>query len=142
MLFFFATDRDPYGQLYALMALLGTTAILIVQALAAFVVHRVLPLPPSTGPQGAHWFTHVPGSAESAGVGMLYVVWLLILRTPASRPGRRPPTSCSRCRRGSWAITGLGGIAFALAVKQYSPRRYDLIGRVVLDVRERDSEGM
>jgi amino acid transporter len=139
VLFFFATDRDPYGQLYALMALLGTTAILIVQALAAFACiayfhfHR-------QRPEGAHWFTTFLAPLIG-GLGMLYVVWLLI-QNAGFAAGAAATDIVFALSPWIVAITGLGGIAFALAVKQYSPRRYDLIGRVVRDVRERDSEGM
>ena len=71
------TGRDPYAQLFALMGLLGTTAILIVQVLAALGVHRLLP-------RGAASATPTPtGSARSSrrclgGLGMLYAIYLLI----------------------------------------------------------------
>ena len=55
VVFFAVTGRDPYTGLYGLMALLGTTAILIVQALAAFSVisyFHVMKKHPDT----ANWF--------------------------------------------------------------------------------------
>jgi hypothetical protein len=37
-------------------------------------------------------------------------------------------------------LVAIGGLAFALVVKRFYPERYDIIGRVVLDARERDPE--
>ncbi len=50
--------------------------------------------------------------------------------------GTRPPTSCSAS---PWLVAraGLGGRVFALVTRRSYPQRYELLGRVVLDVRER-----
>jgi amino acid transporter len=134
VLWFFATDRDPYGQLYALMALLGTTAILVVQALAAFACiayfhfHR-------NRPAGAHWFiTFV--APLIGGVGMIYVIWLLI-QNRGFAAGAAANDIVFALSPWIVALVGTGGIVFAVAMRQFSPRRYEIIGRVVLDVRER-----
>jgi amino acid transporter len=138
-LWFYFTDRDPYGQLFALMGLLGTTAILIVQALAAFACiaffyfHR-------RRPQGAHWFPTLVAPLLG-GTGMLFVVWLLF-ENAGFAAGSAANDIVFALSPWIVAIVGLGGVVFALAVKQYSPHRYDLIGRVVLDVRERDNVGL
>src|SRR3546814_1299416 len=102
---FFFTDRDPYGQLYALMAIMGTTAIMIVQALAAFAciayfhVHK-------KHQETAHWFRTFLAPLIG-GVGMLYVIWLLIenasfaagaaasdIRSEARRVGKECVRTC------------------------------------------------
>jgi amino acid transporter len=135
VLWFFATGRDPYGQLYALMALLGTTAILVVQALAAFACiayfhfHR-------NRPADAHWFTTFLAPLIG-GVGMVYVVWLLIDNRDFAA-GAAANDIVFALSPWIVAIAGIGGVVFALVMRKYAPTRYEIIGRVVLDVRERD----
>jgi amino acid transporter len=135
VLWFFATGRDPYGQLYALMALLGTTAILAVQALAAFACiayfhfHR-------NRPADGHWFT--TGLAPLiGGVGMIYVIWLLIDNRDFAA-GAAANDIVFTLSPWIVAIVGIGGVAFALVMRKYAPSRYEIIGRVVLDARERN----
>lgn len=135
VLWFFATGRDPYGQLYALMALLGTTAILAVQALAAFACiayfhfHR-------NRPADGHWFT--TGLAPLiGGMGMIYVIWLLIDNRDFAA-GAAANDIVFTLSPWIVAIVGIGGVAFALVMRKYAPSRYEIIGRVVLDVRERN----
>jgi amino acid transporter len=134
VLWFFATGRDPYGQLYALMALLGTTAILAVQALAAFACiayfhfHR-------NRPADGHWFT--TGVAPLiGGVGMIYVIWLLIDNRDFAA-GAAASDIVFALSPWIVAIVGIGGVAFALVMRKYAPSRYEILGRVVLDARER-----
>ena len=62
VLFFALTGRDPYTGLYGLMALLGTTAILIVQALAAFAVIAYFPRRQAPSRDG-QLVPDVPGAA-------------------------------------------------------------------------------
>lgn len=135
VLWFFLTDRDPYGQLYALMALLGTTAILVVQALAAFACiayfhfHR-------NRPSGAHWFRTF-AAPLIGGAGMIYVIWLLV-QNRGFAAGSAANDVVFALSPWIVAVVGFGGVVFALAMRRFSPHRYEIIGRVVLDVRERD----
>jgi amino acid transporter len=135
VLWFFATGRDPYGQLYALMALLGTTAIMVVQALAAFACiayfhfHR-------NRPTDAHWFRTFLAPLIG-GVGMIYVTWLLIDNRDFAA-GAAASDIVFALSPWIVAVVGIGGVVFALVMRQFSPSRYEIIGRVVLDVRERD----
>jgi amino acid transporter len=135
VLWFFVTDRDPYGQLYALMALLGTTAILVVQALAAFACiayfhfHR-------NRPGDAHWFRTFLAPLIG-GVGMIYVIWLLVQNRDFAA-GAAASDIVYVLSPWIVAIVGIGGVIFALVMRMYSPHRYEIIGRVVLDVRERE----
>ena len=134
-MWFFFTGRDPYGQLYGLMALLGTTAILIVQVLAAvaciayFHFHR-------NKPDDGNWFLTFTAPLLG-GIGMAYVVYLLI-----SNASFAAGTAASDIVFKSipWVVgvVGIGGLVFALVVKKFFPERYDIIGRVVLDAHERD----
>lgn len=136
VLYFFVTDRDPYGQLYALMAILGTTAIMIVQALTAFSsisYFHVLKKHPET----AHWFRTLVAPLIG-GIGMLYVIWLLI-ENASFAAGAAASDTIFKLSPWIVAVTGIGGIVFALFAKRFTPHRYDIIGRIVLDdTHERD----
>ncbi|WP_419402754.1 APC family permease [Mycobacteroides abscessus] len=130
VLFFAATGRDPYTGLYGLMALLGTTAILIVQALTAFAVisyFHVLRHHPET----AHWFRTLVAPLLG-GLGMVYVVYLLA----------KHASFAAGTASNDWVFTaipwvvaaaGIGGIALALTLKYTAPHRYDDLGRTVLE---------
>ncbi len=83
-------SRDPYTGLYGLMALLGTTAIMIVQALAAFSVIAYFHVH-KRHPETANWFTTFLAP---------------LLRRP--RHGvRRLPAGQERLVRGGYAATRL-----------------------------------
>ena len=137
VLWFFFTGRDPYGQLYALMALLGTTAILLVQVLAAaaciayFHFHR-------HRPEDGHWFRTFLAPLLG-GIGMAYVVWLLI-ENASFAAGAAASDVVFKLIPWVVGVVGIGGLVFALVVKKVFPQRYDIIGRVVLDAQERDPE--
>jgi hypothetical protein len=135
VLWFYFTDRDPYAQLFALMGLLGTTAILIVQALAALACIVYFH---GRGKRyaDAHWFrTFV--APLLGGLGMLYAIYLLI---DAAGVAAGAAASDIVFQLIPWIVgfTGLAGVGFALFVKLKAPARYELVGRVVLDVRERE----
>ena len=136
-LLFFVTGRDPYGQLYALMALLGTTAILIVQVLAAFACiayfhfhkHR---------PDDGHWFRTFLAPLLG-GLGMAYVIWLLV-QNASFAAGAAAGDTVFKLIPWIVGVVAVGGLLFAVAVKRFFPERYEIIGRVVLDARERESD--
>jgi amino acid transporter len=130
VLFFFLTDRDPYGQLYALMAILGTTAILIVQALTAFACIAYFHVK-KKHPESAHWFRTLLAPLIG-GIGMLYVIWLLI-ENASFAAGTAASDIVFKLSPWVVAVAGIGGIAFALGAKYLAPERFDIIGRVVLD---------
>ena len=136
VLFFFFTNRDPYGQLYGLMAILGTTAILIVQALAAFSCvsffhfHR-------KHPDSANWFRTLVAPLLG-GLGMIYVIYLLI-QNAGFAAGSASTDIIFKLSPWIVGVVGLGGIGFALWAKKFAPERFEIIGRVVLDdTQERD----
>lgn len=134
VLWFFLTDRDPYGQLYALMALLGTTAILVVQALAAFACIAYFHVNPHR-PADGNWFRTFVAPLVG-GLGMIYVIWLLIQNATFAAGAAADDIVFALI---PWivGVVGIGGIAFALAIRRLAPDRYEVVGRVVLDVRER-----
>lgn len=136
VLWFFLTGRDPYTSLFALMGLLGTSAILIVQSLAAFAavayfhVHR-------KHPESANWFrTFI--APTLGGLGMVYVTYLLFTNS-SFLAGAGSTDIVFKLNPWVVAATGLGGLFFALGCKYLAPDRYESIGRIVLeDTRERD----
>jgi amino acid transporter len=136
VLWFFLTDRDPYAQLYALMAIMGTTAILVVQALTAFSCisyFHVL----KRHQESAHWFRTFLAPLLG-GVGMLYVIWLLI-ENASFAAGTAASDIVFKLSPWVVGVAGVGGIVFALGAKYLAPERFDIIGRVVLDdSRERE----
>jgi len=76
VLWFFFTGRDPYGQLYALMAILGTAAITDRAGAGRVRGDRLLPRreeTPGDRPLVPHLRRPLVG-----GLGMLYVIWLLV----------------------------------------------------------------
>ena len=137
-LFFFFTGRDPYGQLYAIMALLGTTAILIVQVLAAFACIAYFHFH-KRRPEDGHWFRTF-AAPLLGGIGMAYVVWLL---TENASFAAGTAASDVVFKSIPWVVgfVALAGLAFALVVKRFYPDRYEIIGRVVLDAQERETAG-
>lgn len=136
VLAFFFTGRDPYGQLYALMAILGTSAILAVQALAAFSVIGYFHVA-KRHPETAHWFRTLLAPLLG-GLGMLYVIVLLV---ESAQVAAGAAASDAIFAAIPWVVggTALAGLLFAVLAKYFAPARYEIIGRVVLeDSHERD----
>lgn len=127
---FFLTGRDPYGQLYALMAIMGTTAIMIVQALTAFSCISYFHVQ-KRHPESANWFRTFLAPLLG-GIGMIYVIWLLI-ENASFAAGSAASDIVFKISPWIVAITGVGGILFAVGAKYLAPKRFDIIGRVVLD---------
>lgn len=130
VLWFFFTGRDPYAQLYTLMAIMGTMAIMIVQALTSFSsisYFHVLKKHPET----ANWFrTFV--APLIGGIGMIYVTWLLIHNASFAAGAA---ASDIVFKASPWIVIAVGviGLVYAIATKYLSPERYETIGRIVLD---------
>ncbi|MCW1959252.1 MAG: APC family permease [Mycobacterium sp.] len=130
VLFFFVTGRDPYTGLYGLMALLGTTAIMIVQALAAFSVIAYFHIG-RHHPETANWFRTFLAPLLG-GLGMLYVIYLLA----------KNASFAAGTAAGDWIFAaipyvvgtiGLSGLVLAVILKYVSPQRYSELGRIVLE---------
>ena len=113
---------------------MGTTALVIVQVLASVACIAYFHVG-DRRPDDAHWFrTFV--APLIGGIGLTYFVYLLI-QNASFAAGTSADDIVFRSIPWIVAVTGLGGIAFALAVRRFAPRRYEMLGRVVLDVRER-----
>ncbi|MGE2736539.1 APC family permease [Mycolicibacterium vaccae] len=130
VLFFDLTGRDPYTGLYGLMALLGTTAIMIVQALAAFSVISYFHVQ-KRHPETAHWFKTFLAPLLG-GLGMSYVIYLLAINA----------SFAAGDAASDWVFAaipvivggvGIGGLLWALFLKFKDPQRYSDLGRTVLE---------
>jgi amino acid transporter len=130
VLFFDLTGRDPYTGLYGLMALLGTTAIMIVQALAAFSVISYFHVM-KQHPETAHWFKTFLAPLLG-GIGMLYVIYLLT----------KNASFAAGAASSDWifssipivvGVVGVGGVLLAVFLKFTDPQRYSDLGRTVLE---------
>ncbi|MGV9799637.1 APC family permease [Mycobacterium sp. NPDC003449] len=130
VLFFDVTGRDPYTGLYGLMALLGTTAIMIVQALAAFSVISYFHVQ-KRHPETANWFTTLLAPLLG-GLGMLYVIYLLA-KNASFAAGAAASDWIFTSIPYVVGIVGFGGIALAVFLKCKDPQRYSDLGRTVLE---------
>lgn len=136
VLFYAATGRDPYTQLYGVMAILGTAGIMIVQALAAFSVVSYFHVQ-RQHPETAHWFRTLVAPALG-GIGMIYVVFLLFQNMNFAA-GDASSDAIFKAVPWIVAVIGLAGLGFALVTKRLDPARYERMGHVVLDdAKERD----
>ncbi|CDQ42609.1 Amino acid transporter [Mycolicibacterium neoaurum] len=130
VLFFDLTHRDPYTGLYGLMALLGTTAIMIVQALAAFSVISYFHVH-KRHPETANWFTTFLAPLLG-GLGMVYVVYLLA-KNASFAAGAAATDWIFAAIPWVVGIVGIGGVLLALFLKYKDPQRYAELGRTVLE---------
>nr|WP_238396559.1 APC family permease [Mycolicibacterium sp. CBMA 234] len=130
VVWFAVSGRDPYSGLFGLGALMGTSAILIVQALAAFSVVSYFHVR-KQHPETKHWFrTFVaPGLG---GIGMLYVIYLLI-KNASFAAGTASEDIIFTSIPYVVGTTATAGVVIALVLRARSPQRYDRLGRVVLD---------
>ncbi|MDQ1128347.1 APC family permease [Microbacterium sp. SORGH_AS_0888] len=127
---FFVTGQDPYGALYGLMAILGTSAIMIVQAVAAIAVIGYFHVR-GAHPETKHWFRTLVAPALGA-VGMIYVVFLLVANAEfaAGTAAGSPVFAAIPYIVGGVALLG---VVWALVLKKVSPQRFARLGRVILD---------
>jgi amino acid transporter len=127
---FLFAGMDPYVHMYTLLAILGTMAIMIVQALCAFAVVSYFHFH-KNHPVSKHWFATFVAPLLG-GLGMLYVVALLWQHKDAAA-GTASGTLLFRLT--PWIVVGLFvfGAALATYFKLRDPRRYALIGRIVFE---------
>lgn len=130
VLAFFVTGQDPYGSLYALMAILGTSAILIVQAVAAIAVIGYFHVR-RQHPETRHWFRTLLAPALGA-AGMIYVVFLLIANAQFAAGTAASSPVFAAIPYIVIAVAALG-VVWALVLKKVSPARFERLGRVILD---------
>ncbi|NUP46747.1 MAG: APC family permease [Catenulispora sp.] len=132
---FWAAGKDPYLDLYTLTAILGTMALLVVQALCSFSVIAYFR---SHHPESRHWFRTLvaPGLG---GLGMVGAVYLLVTNLKTASGG----SSALLLTLTPWIVGGVfaAGIAYALVTRARNPARYEILGRIVMeDTQERAEE--
>lgn len=130
VLAFLVTGRDPYGDMYTLLAILGTMAILIVQALCAFSVIRFFHIRPAPGIRG-HWFRTFLAPLLG-GLGMIYVVYLLWANMAFAAGGAAHSLLFTLIPYIVLVLFVAGG-GVALYFRYFDQRKYEIIGRIVMD---------
>ncbi|RMI28917.1 APC family permease [Nocardia stercoris] len=120
--------KDPYSGTYTLLAIMGTMAILIVQAVCSFAVFNYFR---SHHPETRHWFRTVVAPL-SGGVAMLAVVGLLVMNmsTAAGTESGSLILGATPWIVAAIAVTGLG---CALYLRRTDTERYNLLGRTILE---------
>jgi len=130
VLFYAVSGRDPYGSLYGVMALLGTTGIMIVQALTAFSVISYFHVQ-KNHPETAHWFRTLLAPALG-GIGMVYVV-ILLFQNMSFAAGSASGDIIFRLIPWIVGVIFVAGLVFAIVVRRTDPEKYQRMGHVVLD---------
>ncbi|OYP16769.1 amino acid permease [Streptomyces sp. FBKL.4005] len=125
---FWAAGKDPYTGTYVLLAILGTMAILVVQAVCSFAV---LVYFRSHHPESRHWFRTFTAPLLG-GVAMLAVVVLLVSHMGVAAG---PESGSLVLRATPWlvALVAAAGLGYAQYLKRRAPERYALLGRTVLE---------
>ncbi|MFJ4321958.1 APC family permease [Streptomyces tricolor] len=125
---FWAAGKDLYTGTYVLLAILGTMAILVVQAVCSFAV---LVYFRSHHPESRHWFRTFTAPLLG-GVAMLAVVVLLVSHMGVAAG---PESGSLVLRATPWlvALVAAAGLGYAQYLKRRSPERYALLGRTVLE---------
>ncbi|MEU0004207.1 APC family permease [Streptomyces sp. NPDC006314] len=125
---FWAAGKDPYTGTYVLLAILGTMAILVVQAVCSFAVLAYFR---SHHPENRHWFRTFTAPLLG-GVAMLAVVVLLVSNMGVAAG---PESGSLVLKATPWlvALVAAAGIGYAQYLKRRSPERYALLGRTVLE---------
>lgn len=134
VLAFYLTGGDPYLDMYTILAILGTAAILIVQTLCAFAVISYF-MVRHQHPESAHWFrTFV--APLFGGIGMAYVVVLLFenMGTAAGSAVSSPLYHLI-----PWIVVAsflFGGVGAIWAKYTKAPEVYARLGHICLESDE------
>ncbi|WP_040810805.1 APC family permease [Nocardia concava] len=128
VLAFGLAGKDPYAGLYTLLAVLGTMAILIVQATCSFAVIAYFR---NNHPETRHWFRTLVAPLIG-GVAMIGVVLLLVLNMDTAA-GTEAGSLILKATPYLVAAVALAGVGYALYLKRTDPSRYALLGRTVLE---------
>ncbi|MFI9247187.1 APC family permease [Streptomyces sp. NPDC053086] len=125
---FWAAGKDPYTGTYVLLAILGTMAILVVQAVCSFAVLAYFR---SHHPESRHWFRTFTAPLVG-GIAMLAVVVLLVSNMGVAAG---PESGSLVLKATPWlvALVAATGVGCAQYLKRRAPERYALLGRTVLE---------
>ncbi|MEU9474572.1 APC family permease [Streptomyces sp. NPDC048191] len=125
---FWIAGKDPYNALYVLLAILGTMAILVVQAVCSFAV---LVYFRGHHPESRHWFRTFTAPLVG-GIAMLGVVVLLVSNMGAAA-GAESGSPLLKATPWLVALVAATGVGYAQYLKRRAPERYALLGRTVLE---------
>jgi amino acid transporter len=133
---YWAAGKDPYVNLYTVMAVLGTMALLIVQALCSFAVIAYFR---KNHPETRHWFRTLvaPGLG---GLGMIAAIYLLVSNMDTAGGAAAHDLDFKVIPYIVGAVF-LGGIAYGLFTRAKNPAKYEILGRIVMEeTQERSDE--
>ncbi len=128
LLAFWAAHKDPYNGTYVLLAILGTMAILVVQAVCSFAVLAYFR---KNHPESRHWFRTFTAPLVG-GVAMLAVVVLLVSNMGVAA-GTESGSLILKATPWLVALVAASGLGYATYLKYRAPERYALLGRTVLE---------
>lgn len=123
---FAAFHKDPYLDIFVLLAVLGTFSLLIVQTITMAAVFRYFR---HHHPEESRWRTKVAPVVGALGMGTVVVLMIMNLQTAAG-----PAASSLLFKLIPFISVGLFcfGAAQALYLRRVDPVKYDTIGHVVL----------
>lgn len=127
---FWQQGKDPYADMFTLLAILGTMGIMIVQALCAFAVIAWFHFDPANH-QKAHWFKTFLAPLIG-GLAMLYVVYLLWINMGFAA-GNAVNSLLYQLIPYIVLASFLLGAGIALYFKYFDTDKYQVIGRIVMD---------
>ncbi|MFF1378084.1 APC family permease [Streptomyces sp. NPDC058308] len=133
---FWLTGQDPYADLYTVLAILGTMAILIVQTLCSFAVIGYFR---HNHPEDRHWFRTLLAPLLG-GIGMIAVVVLLVVNMDTAA-GTAADSLLFKAVPWIVGAVFLGGLGLGLYLRVRHPGRYEIIGRIVLDDAAERADG-
>lgn len=127
---FWATGQDPYANLYTILAMGGTLALLLVQTLCSFAVIGYFHVK-GYHPEARNWLTTFAAPLVG-GIGMIVVVFLLITNFSTAAGSA---SSSLAFKLIPWIVCAIaiGGMAFSLYLRARKPERYAILGHVVFD---------
>lgn len=125
---FWIAGKDPYTGTYVLLAILGTMAILVVQAVCSFAVLAYFR---THHPESRHWFKTFTAPLIG-GLAMLAVV-VLLLSNMGAAAGAESGSLVLKATPWIVALVAVGGLGYATYLKRRAPERYALLGRTVLE---------
>ncbi len=128
---FWLEGKNPYADMYTLLTLIGTMAIMLVQALCAFSIIVYFHFGEKSQRADSHWFkTFV--APLFGGLGMAYIVYLLWIHKDFAAGDSK---TSSLFLLMPWIVAGsfVLGAAIALYFKLFDKNKYLIIGHIVIN---------
>lgn len=122
------TGVDPYGELFVLVAILATVALLFVQAMTCAAVINYFHVR-GLHPETARWWRTIV-CPVIGGVAMLYVDYLLLSNIDVAA-GPASETVFAKALPWIVAVLFVGSITLALVWRRTNPTKYSRIGSTV-----------